>query len=511
MKKIILSFDGTCNEPEDAEQENQWWRLGLVEDNSITNVFKLHLLLGGTLQEGKAAAFPDQLCFYYSGVGTYGDVLKRAFNAAFAPPRKDVGKIIREAVSDLQDNYEPGDDVLLFGFSRGSAIARRFAAVLALHFSGDTPPKIRFMGLFDTVASIGVPNLNDRDKPVSDVVFENQTVSPAVDEALHLLSLDENRKAFMPTLMNREEKVTEVWFPGVHSDVGGGFRYDGLSDIALQFMLDEFIRRSLGLKVLSPSSIDFDALAPEHSDWDMDLDDLVIQPNHHGKMHRQKRPPVTAKLTQCDRLCRVNEGDQPCDGLPLLHHSVIDRIYEDAEYRPAALRKTAHRVWVSDSEEEQYRGLKEHLLVGKRISHLLQPGDSREVTVYANQKFSRSGVLLQKGGEYFFQISGNHTWNDGGIDCGPAGWDRSSVSKGFQEILIRLKEDERRYPKAKWFEVIGAIGKSDLHLFQILKFQDVSHTYKSLISGEFYAFANDLDRFYFNNMGFIKLKVQRVS
>lgn len=510
MKKIILCFDGTCNEPEDAEQESQWWRFGQVEDDSVTNVFKLHLLFGGHLLDDKPGAFQDQLSFYYSGVGTYGGMFRRAFNAGFAPPRKDVGAIIREALDDLEANYESGDEVFLFGFSRGSAIARRFASILALKFPGKIPPKIRFIGLFDTVASIGVPNLNERDKPISDVVFENQTISPAIEQALHLVSLDENRKAFLPTLMNREDRVTEVWFSGVHSDVGGGYRYDGLSDSCLQFMLDEIIRRSLGLRLLSPAWIEFDSLVPNHSDVDIDLDDILVQPNHLGKMHRQKRPPVTAKITQADRLLRVNVDDKPSDDLPLIHHSVIDRIYDDAEYRPASLRKTEHRVWISDSEEQQFSGLKEHLLIGKRISYLLRPGDSKEIMVYANQKYSRSGVLLQKGGEYYFHVSGNQTWNDGGIDCGPSGWDRSGMNLGLKEVFIRLKEDERRFPDAKWFAVIGAIGKTDEKLFQILEYQDVSHPYKALSGGEMYAFANDLDRFYFNNMGFIKLTIHRI-
>ena len=511
-KKIILCFDGTCNEPEDADQEQQWWRLGELEDDGVTNVFKLHLLFGGNLRDDNPGAFDDQLSFYYPGVGTYGGTLKRAFNAVFAPPNKDVGEIIREALSDLQTHFRAGDQVFLFGFSRGSAIARRFAAILPQKFDADTPtPGIRFMGLFDTVASIGVPNLNERDKPVSDVVFENHTISPAVDEALHLLSLDENRKAFMPTLMNRDERVTEIWFSGVHSDIGGGNRFDGLSDLTLQFLLDEIQRRDLGVQILSPLNMDYEGLAPSQSGVDIDLDDISIQPSHLGKMHRQLRPPITAKITQADRFVRVNVNDQASDDPPLIHHSVIDRVFDDPEYRPRSLRGKAHRIWVSDSEEESYTGLREHLVLGKRVSRALQPGESKELTVYANQKYNRSGVLLERGGEYYFQASGNQTWNDGGIDCGPAGWDRAGVSLGWKEILIRLQEDERRFPKAKWFEVIGSIGRSDASLIRVLDYQDASHTYKALQSGEFFTFANDLDRFYYNNMGFIRLTISRAS
>ena len=510
-KKIILCFDGTCNEPEDAEQDPRWWRLGEPEDDSITNVCKLHLLFGGNLQDNRPGPFGDQLSFYYPGVGTYGGRFKRVFNTLLAPERKDVGRIIRDALKDLEAVYAPGDQLFLFGFSRGSAIARRFAAVVPQHFAAAEPLGVRFMGLFDTVASIGVPNLNERDKPVSDVVFENHTIAPGVEEALHLLGVDEKRKAFMPTLMNKDKRVTEIWFPGAHSDIGGGNRYDGLSDLTLQYLLDELLRRNLGLRVLTPARIDFTHLAPPHSDIDIDLDDLVMQPNHLGKLHQQRRPPVTAKLTLADRLLRVNVDDRPGDELPLLHHAVIDRIYDDADYQPSALRKRPHRVWLSDSEEQRYSGLKEHLIQGKRLCRVLQAGESRQMSVFANQKYSRSGVLLQQGGEYYFEISGNQTWNDGGIDCGPAGWNRASVSLGMQEMIIRFEEDERRYPDAQWFEVIGAVGKSDQMLVKLLDFQDASHVYQASRGGEFFAFPNDLDRFYFNNMGFIKLSIHRVK
>ena len=148
----------------------------------------------------------------------------------------------------------------------------------------------------------------------------------------------------MPTLMNREDRISELWFPGVHSDIGGGFRYDGLSDVTLQFMLDELLRRDLGLHVISPLNIDYEALAPHHSGMDIDLDDVLIQPNHMGRLHRQQRPPATALLTLADRQVRVNIDDRPSDELPLLHHAAIDRIYDDTDYRPATLRSASAYV-----------------------------------------------------------------------------------------------------------------------------------------------------------------------
>ena len=128
MKKIVISFDGTCNEPEDAEQERGFFGLGSLEDDSITNVLKLHLMLGGDLKG--SSAFEDQLCFYFSGVGTYGSKIQRAFNAGLALQRLDADHIMLAATRALRAVYEHGDEVFVFGFSRGSALARQFASLL---------------------------------------------------------------------------------------------------------------------------------------------------------------------------------------------------------------------------------------------------------------------------------------------------------------------------------------------------------------------------------------------
>ena len=83
MKKLIFCFDGTGNEAEDANSSRSLLGLGGIKDASITNILKLHLLLGGNLKThpiGQA-----QMSFYYSGVGTYGGLLQKIRNRIFAP------------------------------------------------------------------------------------------------------------------------------------------------------------------------------------------------------------------------------------------------------------------------------------------------------------------------------------------------------------------------------------------------------------------------------------------
>merc|ERR1719223_1081897 len=65
------------------------------------------------------------------------------------------------------------------------------------------------------------------------------TCRPAWPGPSHLVSLDDRREPFRPTLFNADPRVTEVWCPGNHSDVGGGYYHDGLSDCALVIMMKE--------------------------------------------------------------------------------------------------------------------------------------------------------------------------------------------------------------------------------------------------------------------------------
>ncbi len=362
-KNIMICFDGTSNHPRDAKQEREWFGLGDIEDNGITNILKLHVKFGGDLRN--RAKTGGQHSFYYSGVGTYGNRFQQIFNAGIAPANKDVGKIIKKAGKDLRKNYKAGDKIFIFGFSRGAAIARRFATVIDDYIKIDEeryPQPIRFLGVFDTVAAMGLPNLDDDNKPVSDVVFENNTISKYIEEALHLISVDENRIAFQPTLMNKDPRVTEIWFPGAHSDVGGGFWYDGLSDVALEFIIKEFSRRDLATHVIDDDEVNYGRLKAPNGDYQIDYEDVFVKPNHKGKAHPKDRWLPIARATLGTRDIRVNENnDQSSNDRPLLHHSVVDRIVDVMGYRPKALKGVKYKVLQADGGTKSYEGLREHI------------------------------------------------------------------------------------------------------------------------------------------------------
>jgi pimeloyl-ACP methyl ester carboxylesterase len=328
MKKLIFCFDGTCNDPADSGD--------FFEDSSISNIVKLHAFFGGKLSplNGNNVKTPGQHSFYYSGVGTRGNWLTQKFNSIFAPPDGDMKDILDEAAKDLKKYGGTEDEIYIFGFSRGAAIARIFAAKIAR--------KVKFLGVFDTVAATrGSLDLNPNTYPASGIIFEDGTMGAHIEEAAHLVSIDEKRIAFQPTLFNKDKRITEVWFAGVHSDVGGGYWFDGLSDITLKFMIDCIKDK---LQVIAIGEIGYDALKVAGAQDALCDDDLNIKALSNGKIHEQKRSGVMTK-TLAPRLIRVNIGDVPSKkDTAIVHHSVSDRFKVVTEYRPYALRDAHFRM-----------------------------------------------------------------------------------------------------------------------------------------------------------------------
>ncbi|KAL5536402.1 hypothetical protein ACEPAF_224 [Sanghuangporus sanghuang] len=208
-----------------------------------------------------------QIVFYQSGVGSEanfkgdpvtGTTLMQAFGTAVASK-------IRDAYAFIAQNFDAGDDICIFGFSRGAYTARKVSGLidkigllerekLGYFFEiwkelvdGKTPTippgtrqtKIKCVGVWDTVDSV----LNGPTDPIIDALSIKDTSLPAsVEIALHGLSLQENRKKFLPTLWTNPSSnqiLKQIWFPGAHSDVGGGYERHELADIALFWMAGE--------------------------------------------------------------------------------------------------------------------------------------------------------------------------------------------------------------------------------------------------------------------------------
>jgi uncharacterized protein (DUF2235 family) len=259
----LYAFDGTWNEDEEDEGKD-------------TNVAKFF------------DAYRDQRKFYLEGVGTRAGFIGRLLGGVAglgARPR------IREAMKQLEKNFEAGDRTVdIVGFSRGAALALHFANEVDDEMDG---APIRFLGLWDVVASFGLPG-NDLN------VGWHLTLPANVARCCHAMALDERRGNFEPTRVEAprgqttDGRLEEVWFRGVHSDVGGGASL-GLSSIALCWM----IRRALanGLAIDDAELHRFEALrnpnAPISENFDPKADpQRRIKPT--DAVHESVRPRASA-------------------------------------------------------------------------------------------------------------------------------------------------------------------------------------------------------------------------
>ena len=145
---------------------------------------------------------------------------------------------MRRAKDALRKNVRKGDRVIdIVGFSRGAALALEFAnEVDEMTVAGVTSPPVRFVGLWDTVASFGIPGNNIN-------LGHNLGLAANVERCYHALALDERRFTFPLTRVVQDKlsdqdlgEVNEVWFRGFHSDVEGGNQNQPLSSIPLVWM-----------------------------------------------------------------------------------------------------------------------------------------------------------------------------------------------------------------------------------------------------------------------------------
>lgn len=202
----LYAFDGTWNEDE-------------AEEAKETNVLKFCKCLPLNMN-----------VFYLEGVGT-----RLGFIGKLLGGLAGVGGPFRVArgLEQMRQYFAEGDRTVdIIGFSRGAALALHFANQV---LEEQPEAEVRFLGLWDTVACFGLPG-NDLN------IGWHLTLPDNVKHCYHAMALDERRGNFCLTRIEPGkdgtigDRLQEVWFRGVHSDVGGG-QCPGLSNIALSWML----------------------------------------------------------------------------------------------------------------------------------------------------------------------------------------------------------------------------------------------------------------------------------
>lgn len=208
-------------------------------------------------------------------------------------------------------------------------------------------PNIRFLGLWDTVAAYGLPfdELTRAWDAVFPLSFPDHDLSNIVERACHALALDDERLSFQPELWNEceedyqrkarenglpppppiENRLVQVWFAGMHTNVGGGYPDDGLAHVPLDWMMTEADKAGLKFK-------------PD------EREQLKAAADINGKMYDSRQgaggayrymPRNVKALTHSDE---ENEGDRVIVDLPKIHESVFKRIKNRTEgYAPIGL------------------------------------------------------------------------------------------------------------------------------------------------------------------------------
>lgn len=281
MKHLVYLIDGTWMFAGDSSASH-----------TFSNIYKINELL--ELNDASNEANP-QIVHYVRGIGATRNLSKYTSGG--------FGYGIRESIEDIYTNicanYSEGDNIYIFGFSRGAVVARAVSGMIAYGllepdriqhieyvwntYTLDAIQKTRklkaweeasleeskraisahrkrtdvpveFLGVFDTV--VGGRNITRR---LQSLDLEKGVVSKVVRNAVHLVAMDERRSFFAPvaftgtspdTLFPNEATLEQIWMPGIHGDIGGGYQNNRLSDYALMTMLDRVMfRTTLNLKI----------------------------------------------------------------------------------------------------------------------------------------------------------------------------------------------------------------------------------------------------------------------
>ena len=270
MKRIVICADGTWNIRDQIDKKTKKRR--------PSNVTKIARAVKPQAHNGI-----DQVVYYHEGVGT-GGPLDTLTGGAFGA---GIERNIRDLYRFIVYNYAPDDELFLFGFSRGAFTVRTLAGFMrfvglvekdddyyvpelyecyekrkgpgtaewnkAHHkiFNKRPAPRIRFIGVWDTVGALGAPGFLGQIFRRNRYAYHDVGLNPTIENAYHALAIDEHRVPFKPSPWERPAgwngTLEQAWFAGVHRNVGGGFTPDGLANEALHWIVEKAERHNLEL------------------------------------------------------------------------------------------------------------------------------------------------------------------------------------------------------------------------------------------------------------------------
>lgn len=251
MKRLVICADGTWNEPDQKDR-------GKIVPSNIVKLSRAVL--------PEAADGTHQITYYDEGVGTHWGLTRYIEGAT----GMGLSKNILEAYRFLCLNYVEGDEIYLFGFSRGAFTVRSLASFIdrvgllpkanvfftpqayEMYRDLSSPDQlkafreeqksqdveIKFMGVFDTVGAMGIPISLLKRIGARKYQFHDMTFCDSIAHAYHALAIDEQRSQFVASLWDPPmpvpvSRLEQVWYAGVHTNIGGGYSPDGLANLPL--------------------------------------------------------------------------------------------------------------------------------------------------------------------------------------------------------------------------------------------------------------------------------------
>jgi hypothetical protein len=359
-----------------------------------------------------------------------------------------LAKNVRNLYMDLVRVYDPGDRIYVFGFSRGAFTVRTLAGLIAkcgvldreklptndalraavskaystyrrsyrtwlgqflywvlvrLRLCRTDPDAmedfkgihslpgdvcIRFVGVWDTVDAVGGPF------HTSDIInavfhrfkFQDHKLSDKIDWAVHALSIDDARAAFEPVLWEAKSNIQQVWFAGVHSNVGGGYPKQGMSLVALDWMMQK--ARERDLRLLSSDRKYY----WEHGNVD---DKMYDSRAGLGVFYRWKPRNM-------QQLCEEQKAAMP----PAIHLSVLERIAHGTDgYAPGTLAPGAEVVFTPSNNPDPAQAAAEDKAVAVRALAVKTALDAAFAKAGSDLDKARGTLLIGRIAYYLYVLS----------------------------------------------------------------------------------------------------------
>jgi hypothetical protein len=314
----LYAFDGTWDEGKTGDDPQ-------FTNTNVFLFFQAYTKRSGTKDK------------YVAGIGTRGDLPGRIFGGAFG-----LGELPRlnESYDQLCENWDAGDHTIdIIGFSRGAATTLDFCNIIerrGIRKPGsdqvvESSPKIRFLGVWDTVAAFG---LGFTGNEVLNIGHHLSLPKASLQYCFHAMALDERRPSFLQT---RLPGAYEVWFRGVHSDVGGGNGNKPLNDIALKWMMSKAKAAGLPIDAADIPALDLTHLVPKPANGVLlpfDIRMISAVDRCHFTVAPVPdfiKPPATCpKETEADEQAAKAVGDSGLQLVPPEQRRRILAMYETA-------------------------------------------------------------------------------------------------------------------------------------------------------------------------------------